>query len=78
MLSVWALDKEVNMMKKDDTATIVHEIALATNQPEKLVAHMYAVALTEYRQGARIVDYVSLFAARRVRECLKNQSTAIS
>ena len=61
-------------MKRDDVATIVRDIALSTNQPEKLVAQMYAVALSEFRQGARITDYVPLFAARRVRESLKNPS----
>lgn len=59
------------MLKKDDTAKVVHEIANSTKHPEQLVAPMYAEALTECKQDARIVDYVSLFAARRVRESLK-------
>ena len=61
-------------MKRDDVVTIVRDIALSTNQPEKLIAQMYADALAEFRQGARITDYVPLFAARRVRESLKNPS----
>jgi hypothetical protein len=58
-------------MKRDDAATIVRDIALSTNRPERLVAQLYAEALAEFRQGARIADYVPLFAARRVRESLR-------
>ena len=65
-------------MKRDDVVTIVRDIALSTNQPEKLVAQMYTEALAEVSSGARIADYVPLFAARRVRESLKNSSAMTS
>jgi hypothetical protein len=59
------------MAKLDDTTTIVQELATSTNQPEQLVSRMYAEALADFRQDARIMDYVPLMAARRVRESLK-------
>lgn len=59
-------------MKKDDTMAIVHELAASTNQSEKLVSRLYSEALVEFRKDAKVLDYVPLFAARRVRESLKN------
>jgi hypothetical protein len=69
-----ALNGEL-LMKKDDMTTIVQEIARSTKKPEQMVAALYAEALIEYKQGARIVDYVPLLAARRVRENLKSLET---
>jgi hypothetical protein len=69
-----ALNGEL-LMKKDDVTTIVQEIARSTKKPEQMVAALYAEALIEYKQGARIVDYVPLLAARRVRENLKSLET---
>lgn len=65
-------------MNKDATTTIVQELAASTKQPEKLVSRMYSEALAECGNGATIMDYVPLFAARRVRENLKNAATADS
>ncbi|MFP6562080.1 DUF3562 domain-containing protein [Paraburkholderia sp. B3] len=62
------------MARNDDARTIVQELASSTNQPEQLVSRMYAEALADFRHDARIMDYVPLLAARRVRENLKNAS----
>jgi hypothetical protein len=59
----------------EDTRTIVQELASSTNQPEELVSQMYAEALADFRHDARIMDYVPVFAARRVREHLKRASS---
>jgi len=63
------------MARIDDTKTIVQELAASTHQPEQLVSQMYAEALADFRHDARIMDYVPLMAARRVRENLKNASS---
>jgi hypothetical protein len=61
----------VSLMQTTSPEKIVHEIAEAADNDEELVSKMYADALEDYRRDARIMDYVSLFAARRVRENLK-------
>ncbi|TCG03522.1 hypothetical protein BZM27_47855 [Paraburkholderia steynii] len=58
-------------MKTEDSEKIVHEIAESTDNAEDLVAQMYADAIEDYKRDARIMDYVPLFAARRVRESLR-------
>ncbi|TDG04903.1 DUF3562 domain-containing protein [Paraburkholderia guartelaensis] len=62
------------MARNDDTKTIVQELASSTNQPEQLVSQMYAEALADFRLDAKIMDYVPLLAARRVRESFKRAS----
>lgn len=49
---------------------VVREIARATNQPEGLVLAAYNEATLILKCDARIMDYVPLFAARRVRETM--------
>jgi hypothetical protein len=44
---------------------------VSTDNDEELVSQMYTDALEEYQRDARIMDYVPLFAAKRVRENLK-------
>lgn len=63
------------MARIEDTSTIVQELASSTNQPEELVSQMYAQALADFRLDARIMDYVPVFAARRVREHFKKASS---
>jgi len=53
---------------------IVHSIAEETNTPEETVARIYADAIDNYRAEARILDYVPLFAARKVRATLRQNS----
>ncbi|MCG5076183.1 DUF3562 domain-containing protein [Paraburkholderia tagetis] len=61
-------------MPKVDAETIVHSIAAETNTPEETVARIYADALDTYRADARVLDYVPLFAARKVRATLRQNS----
>lgn len=58
-------------MPKPDAAQIVHAIAEETNTPEETVARIYADAIDDYRAQARILDYVPLFAAKKVRATLR-------
>jgi hypothetical protein len=61
-------------MKKDIVAAIVSEIAVATRQPESIVLEAYTQAAATLKSDARIMDYVPLLAARRVREILKTST----
>lgn len=58
-------------MPKQDVDQIVHTIAEETNTPEETVARIYATAVDDYRAQARILDYVPLFAAKKVRATLR-------
>jgi hypothetical protein len=62
-------------MPKADLSKIVHTIAVETNTPEETVARIYADALDGYRAEARIQDYLALFAERKVRAQLRQNST---
>ncbi|MBP0590566.1 DUF3562 domain-containing protein [Paraburkholderia sp. LEh10] len=61
-------------MKTADSERIVHEIAASTDSPEEVVSQMYTDAVEDYQREARILDYVPLFAAKRVRETLRSRS----
>jgi hypothetical protein len=58
-------------MPKQDVDQIVHTIAEETDTPEETVARIYANAVDDYRAQARILDYVPLFAAKKVRATLR-------
>ena len=60
-----------NTMANLDTSEIVRAIATETNTPTEVVSKLYAEILAEFAKGARIQDYVPLFASRRLRETLK-------
>ncbi|KAA1013487.1 DUF3562 domain-containing protein [Paraburkholderia panacisoli] len=61
-------------MQTTSPEKIVHEIAESTDNDEELVSKMYAEALEDYRRDARIMDYVPLFAAKRVRQNLQSRT----
>jgi hypothetical protein len=61
-------------MKTADTEKIVHEIAESTDNAEELVSKMYADAVEDFKRDATIMDYVPLFAAKRVRESLRTRT----
>lgn len=50
---------------------IVKTIAIATDTPEETVSRMFAETWAEYSEGARIMDYLSVLVARRVRDNLQ-------
>jgi len=58
-------------MPKQDIKEIVHAIAEETNTPEETVARIYTDTVNDYRAEARILDYVPLFAAKKVRATLR-------
>ena len=51
---------------------VVNAIAADTNTPAETVSKMYAEAWAEYSDGARILDYLTVLVARRVRENLRS------
>lgn len=61
-------------MPEADAPEIVHAIATETNTPEETVARMYADTLDSYRADAHILDYLPLFAARKVRQALRESN----
>ncbi|AJK46375.1 DUF3562 domain-containing protein [Burkholderia plantarii] len=52
---------------------IVQSIASDTHTPKETVSALYEKTLAEYRDGARILDYIALLAAKRVRDDLRRQ-----
>ncbi|RKT13975.1 uncharacterized protein DUF3562 [Paraburkholderia sp. RAU2J] len=58
-------------MKTQDAQEVIREIAVLTATPEEIVSQMYAETVQVFRKDARILDYVPLLAAKRVRETLR-------
>jgi hypothetical protein len=54
-----------------NVAEIVESIATETRTPKETVSALYEKTLAEYREGARILDYVALLAAKRVKNDLR-------
>lgn len=59
------------MVTPNVDSEIVRMIAVDTNTPEETVSRMFAETWAEYSEGARIVDYLSVLVARRVRDNLQ-------
>lgn len=55
---------------------LVRSIAEETNTPAEMVSKLYADTLADYRNDARVFDYVPLFAAKKVRDQLRNHSNS--
>lgn len=53
---------------------VVRSIAEETDTPTETVSRMYADTLAVYRREARVFDYVPLFAAKKVRDQLRDAS----
>ncbi|MFM0741268.1 DUF3562 domain-containing protein [Paraburkholderia xenovorans] len=53
---------------------VVKTIAEETDTPTETVSKMYADMLANYREEARVFDYVPLFAAKKVRDKLRHSS----
>ena len=53
---------------------LVRSIAEETDTPTETVSRMYAESLADYRNDARVFDYVPLFAAKKVRNQLRRGS----
>ncbi|NPT54033.1 DUF3562 domain-containing protein [Paraburkholderia elongata] len=50
---------------------VVNAVASDTNTPTETVSKMYADTWAEYSDGARILDYLTVLVAKRVRENLR-------
>ena len=57
-----------------DINEVVRSIAEETDTPAETVSRMYADTLADYRHDARVFDYVPLFAAKKVRNQLRQRS----
>lgn len=57
-----------------DINEVVKSIAEETDTPTETVSRMYADTLADYRHDARVFDYVPLFAAKKVRNQLRQSS----
>ncbi|MGF6800875.1 hypothetical protein OKW48_004307 [Paraburkholderia youngii] len=51
-------------------SAIVKMIAADTDTPAETVSRMFAETWAEYSEGAKIMDYLSVLVARRVRDNL--------
>jgi hypothetical protein len=50
---------------------LIKMIASDTSTPEETVSRMFEETWADYSDGARIMDYLSIFVARRVRRNLQ-------
>lgn len=53
---------------------VVRSIAEETDTPAETVSRMYADMLATYRHEARVFDYVPLFAAKKLRNQLRQSN----
>ncbi|CAN7544781.1 DUF3562 domain-containing protein [Trinickia sp. LjRoot230] len=61
-------------MRQPNVDDIVKSIAADTRTPQEIVQRMYAQTWAEYSADARIMDYMSVLVAKRVRETLRDTS----
>ena len=59
-------------MAQPNVEDVVKAIASDTNTPPETVSKMYADTWAEYSDGARIMDYLTVLVAKRVRENLRS------
>ena len=59
-------------MAQPNVEDVVKAIASDTNTPAETVSKMYADTWAEYSDGARIMDYLTVLVAKRVRENLRS------
>lgn len=66
-----------NSCRESDMATpnvdreLVKVIAADTNTPIETVSRMFEETWAEFSEGARVMDYISVLVARRVRDNLR-------
>ncbi|MGF6780838.1 DUF3562 domain-containing protein [Paraburkholderia sp. GAS334] len=58
-------------MAQPNVEDVVKAIAADTNTSVETVSKMYAETWAEYSDGARILDYLTVLVAKRVRENLR-------
>ncbi|MGF6773466.1 hypothetical protein P3T18_005980 [Paraburkholderia sp. GAS199] len=73
-LSRLSLPEKSMSQPEPNVDEIVSSIAQETDTPAETVSKMYADTLANYREEARVFDYVPLFAAKKVRDKLRHTS----
>ncbi len=58
-------------MRQPNVDDLVKSIAADTHTPPEVVERVYEQTWAEYSDGARIVDYLTVLVAKRVREKLR-------
>ncbi len=61
-------------MTQPNFEDVVKAIASDTNTPTETVSKMYEETWAKYSDGARVLDYLTVLVARRVRENLRGAS----
>lgn len=61
-------------MRQPNADELMKSIAADTHTPPDIVEKMYEQIWAEYSDGARIVDYLTVLVAKRVREKLRSAS----
>nr|WP_218627293.1 DUF3562 domain-containing protein [Caballeronia sp. dw_19] len=64
-------NEEIKVNRPSDER-VVEQIAEETHTSVLAVSKMYEDTMASYRDGARVLDYMSLLAAKRVRANLKS------
>jgi hypothetical protein len=67
-----SLNAQESIIAQPNAEDVVNAIASDTNTPTETVSKMYADTWAEYSDGARIMDYMPVLVARRVRENLRS------
>jgi len=58
-------------MRQPNADDLVKSIAADTHAPTDVVERIYQQTWAEYSDGARVVDYLTVLVAKRVREKLR-------
>ncbi|HEY3599322.1 MAG TPA: DUF3562 domain-containing protein [Paraburkholderia sp.] len=58
-------------MAQPNVDDVVNAIAADTNTPAEAVSKMYEDTWAEYSEGAKIMDYMPVLVAKRVRDALR-------
>ena len=61
-------------MAQPNVEDVVRTIAADTNTSAEIVSKMYAETWDAYSDGARIMDYMAVLVAKRVRENLRSMA----
>ncbi|CAD6562186.1 hypothetical protein LMG28727_07673 [Paraburkholderia kirstenboschensis] len=60
-------------MAQPNVEDVIKAIASDTNTPTETVSKLYNDTWAEYSDGARIMDYMAVLVAKRVREHLRHR-----
>ncbi|MBB5408998.1 MULTISPECIES: DUF3562 domain-containing protein [unclassified Paraburkholderia] len=60
-------------MAQPNAEDVIKAIASDTNTPTETVSKLYEDTRAEYSDGARVMDYMTVLVAKRVRENLRHR-----